>query len=296
MMPDSPDMMNSDSPDRPVLASRPAADPSQLQVVDYEKSLVFLDPTSAPAKQAKVAMDSAIAGGSIDQLQVVLSQIGQHVPQESVPLMMHAFRSASKQGNVSMVQLLLEQIKGCQPQHVFEIMKYALDGAAVQSNPGMLDFLLGAVREAFQMAYPQQFLELIQYAINTTAREGNLGSLKFLMDHTAAATIPINYDEVFGQAAAKGQAETLLKEAIKSGSQYENVILMLLQSVRNLPDNHDSSLGSRQSLKNTAKFQVVKSYKQNDPALFARLMAAIKSFFPEEATRVQSGCDGDVAM
>jgi len=160
----------------------------------------------------------------------------------------------------------------------------------------MLDFLLGAIQKAFYVNYPQQFLELVQHAVNTVARRGNLELLKFLMDHTAAATIPINYDDVFSQAAKEGQAETLLKDAIKGGASYENVVLMLLQSVGNLPENNESCLGSRQSLKNTAKVQLVKTYKQKDPALFARLMAAIKSFFPEETTQGQSGTGGDVSM
>merc|ERR1719491_1189301 len=147
----------------------------------------------------------------------------------------------------------------------------------------------------FHSAYPQQFIELVQHALNTAALQGNLGLLKFLMDHTAQAAIPINYDVVFSQAVAGGQAESLLKESIKAGAQCENVILMMLQSIRNLPQNNDSGVGSRQSLKNTAKFQLVKSYKQRDPALFARLMAVVKSHFPEEAAQPHGAAGGDVA-
>merc|ERR1739845_26420 len=94
--------------------------------------------------------------------------------------------------------------------------------------------------------------------------------------------MPINYSDVFAHAVAEGKAETLLKESIKSGAEYENVTLMLLDSIRNLPESNDSKLGSRQSLRNTAKFQLVKSYKKGDPVLFTKLMAAIKSYFPEE--------------
>merc|ERR1712039_675309 len=60
----------------------------------------------------------------------------------------------------------------------------------------------------------------------------------------------------------------------------------LLGAAQNLPANNDSGLGSRQSIKTTAKVQLVKSYKQKDPALFAKLMAAVKSFFPEEPATV----------
>lgn len=275
---------------------RPGQDPSQLQCVDYGKTVQQLDPTAAPEKQAKVAMDSAIASGNIEQLQGVLQQIRQLIPHQTVTLIMHALRSIAKHGNQSMMQFLLEQITSCEPQQVFDLMKYALDGAAQQSHPGMMDFLLGAVHKAFHSAYPQQFLELVQHAFNAVAKQGNLELLKFLMDHTAAAAIPINYDIVFSEAVAAGEAETLLRGAITGGAQYENVILMLLQSVRNLPENNDTRLGSRQSLKNTAKVQVVKSYKQKDPALFTKLMTAIKSYFPEEIARAANGADGDIAM
>merc|ERR1712232_720833 len=154
-----------------------------------------------------------------------------------------------------------------------------------------MNFLLGKVQEAFQLGYPHQFVQLVQRAVNAVAKQGNLILLKILMDHTAAASILISYDEVFSSAAATGQAENLLKQAIVSGAEYENVILMLLQSVRNLPENNDSRVGSRQSLKNSAKIQIVKSYKQRDPELFARLMAAVKSFFPEEQARIGAGGD-----
>jgi hypothetical protein len=269
----------------------PADDPSQLQVVDYEQTKQQFDPSAAPEKQAKIALDSVIVSGDIGQLQTILSQIGQHVPQQRIELMMHALRTSSKQGNLGTTQFLLEQIQSCQPQQVFDLMKYALDGAAAQHNPGMMDFLLGAVQKAFQTTFPQQFLELLQHAVNATARQGNLALLKFLMDHTAAATIPLNYDAVFAQAASAGRAETLLKEAIQHGAQCENVILMLLQSAHNLPKSNDSSLGSRQSIKTAAKLQVVKSYKKQDPALFAKLMASVRNYFPGE-----TGEDGDMAM
>jgi len=280
----------------PVLPPRPQDNSSQLQAVDYEATLHQFDPTAAPEKQAKIAMDTAIAAGSNEQLKVVLQQIGQQLPQQTITLMMHALRSVGKQGNLAMMQLLLEEIKSCNAQQVFELMKYALDGAAAQENPSMMDFLLGTVQKVFHTAFPQQFFELLQHAVNTAAKQGNLGLLKFLMDHTAAALIPINYDIVFGHVVARGEAETLLKDAIIGGAPYENVILMLLQSVKNLPESTDSRLGSRQSLKNTAKVQLIKCYKQRDPALFAKLMAAIKSFFPEETAHVHSGVDGDVAM
>lgn len=108
------------------------------------------------------------------------------------------------------------------------------------------------------------------------------------MDHGAAAMIPLNYESIFLAANAKGQVETLLKESIIGGALYENVILMLLQGVSTLPEKGESHLGSRQSLRTAAKVQVVKSYKQKDPILFARLMSAIKGFFPRRSTR--SGC------
>merc|ERR1712187_387282 len=116
------------------------------------------------------------------------------------------------------------------------------------------------------------------------------------MDQTAAAAIPINYDVVFSKAASAGKAEELLKEAIDAGASCENVILMLLQSAANLPENNDSRLGSRQALKTAAKVQLVKSYKQKDPALFARLMTAIKGYFQEEPAPTQSSVEVDVAM
>lgn len=282
--------------------------PAYLQVVEYEKTLQGTDPSAPPEKQAKIALDAAIASGSLDQLRVVLDQIRRHMPTEAPTLMMHALRGTAAQDNVTAMQFLLEQIGGCQPQQLFEMLKYALDGAAERAAPssmeldmssarghGMMDFLLGAVQKAFQAAYPQQFLLLLQHAVNAAARRGNLSLLKFLMDHTAAAALPINYDDVFGSAVAAGQAETLLQEAIKSGADYENVILMLLQSIKNLPQNNESGVGSRQSLRNTAKLQVVRSYKQRDPALFAKLMTAVKTFFPEDLTG--SACaDGDVHM
>lgn len=273
-----------------------AVDPSYLQVVDYEVTQQQLDPTAAPEKQAKVALDGAIASGNVDQLKTVLCQIGQHIPQNIVPLLMHSLRSAAKQRQLGMMQVLLEQIQNFEPSQVFEVMKYGLDGAATQDDPGILDFLLGAVQKAFQTAYPQQFLQLIQHAVNTAAEQGNLKLFKFLLDHTSAATIPINYDDAFRCAAAKGHAETLLKEAIRGGAHYENVIMTLLQSARSLPDNNESSLGSRLSIKNTAKLQLVKSYKQSNPELFAKLMAAVKGYFPEEAQRAQNGVDGDIMM
>jgi hypothetical protein len=273
-----------------------AVDAPHLQCVDYEQTL-RLDPTAAPEKQAKIALDGAITSGNADQVQLVLTQIAQHIPQRDLPLMMmHALRSAAKMGNVGIMQLLLAQIQNLEPQQVFDVARYGLDGAASQSDPAVLDFLLGVVQKVFQAAYPQQFLQLLQHAINAVAERGNLILLKFLMDHTAAASIPINYDNVFTHAASKGHAETLLKEAIGGGSQYENVIMMLLESARNLPDDKSAPIGSRQSIKNTAKFQLVKSYKQSNPELFARLMAAVKSYFPEEANRAPGGVDGDIAM
>lgn len=273
---------------------RPTNDSSHLPCVNYERSLQ--DPAAAPEKQAKIALDSAIASGSIEQLQVVTGQIGQLIPHQSSTLMMHAFRSVARQGNLCMMKFLLEQISSCQPHEVFDFMKYGIDGAATQDNPGMMGFLLGKVQEAFRASYTQQFHELVQHAFNAAAVQGNLALLKFLMDHAATTTMPVNYDDVFRHAVTGGTAETLLKDAIQGGAQYENAILMLLQSVRNLPDNNDSRVGSRQSLKNTAKLQVIKSYKHKDPALFARLMAAIKSYFPEELAQVQSGAEGDMLM
>jgi len=270
--------------------------PSQLQVVDYEKTQQQLDPTAAPQKQAKVAMDSAVLSGDIAQLESVLRQIQQHIPEHASLLMMHALRTAGKHGDVGIMQFLLDQIGSLSPQQLYELMKYALDGAAMQGDPAMMHFLLGAVQKAFHTSYPQQFLELVQHAVNDVAYQGNLRLLKFLMDHTTAAAIPINYDSVFSQAVAAGHAETLLKSSIDGGELYENVILMLLQSVKNLPANNDSHVGSRQSFKNTAKIQVVKSYKQKDPALFAKLMAAIKSFFPEEADAAARAAGCDVTM
>lgn len=280
----------------PLVPSWPPLDPSQLQVVDYETTQQQLDPTAAPEKQAKIALDTAIAGGSIDQLQIVLNQIKQYIPQLTIVLMMHALRSAANQGNVGVMQFLLEQMGNCTPQQLHDLLKYALDGAAVQGNPAMMDFLMGSVQKIFHTTYPQQFLELVQHAVNAAAKQGNLGLLKCLMDHANTAALPINYEDVFKQAASTGQAERLLKDAIIGGAHYENVILMILQSAKNIPNNNDSCLGSRLSLKNAAKLQLTKSYKQKDPALFAKLMAIVKSFFPEELVTVQSGTDGDVSM
>ena len=70
--------------------------------------------------------------GSSEQLKIVLQQIGQQLPQQTITLMMHALRSVAKQGNLAMMQLLLEEIRSCDPHQVFELMKYALDGAAAQ--------------------------------------------------------------------------------------------------------------------------------------------------------------------
>lgn len=255
--------------------------PSDLQCVNYDSSQQ--DPTAAPEKQAKVALDNAVASGSVDQLRLVLEQIGQHLPNNVTTSMMHALRTVARQGNLPMMQFLLEQIRGLPHQQFFEFMKYALDGAAAQDNPGMIDFLLGIAQEVFRATYPQQFLELVQHTFNAVATQGNLVLLKYLMDHPVSTALPINYDTVFGNAVARGKGEPLLTGAIQGGAHYEKVILMLLQSVKNLPDNNDSRVGSRQSFKNTAKIQVVKSYKQKDPALFATLMTAIKSYFPEES-------------
>eukprot|EP00746_Dinoflagellata_sp_MGD_P161913 gnl/MRDRNA2_/MRDRNA2_89244_c0_seq1.p1 gnl/MRDRNA2_/MRDRNA2_89244_c0~~gnl/MRDRNA2_/MRDRNA2_89244_c0_seq1.p1 ORF type:complete len:309 (-),score=56.35 gnl/MRDRNA2_/MRDRNA2_89244_c0_seq1:236-1105(-) len=272
-----------------------SADPSQFTVVDYEATLQQADPTAAPEKQAKIALDSAIASGNIDQVHLVLNQVGQMIPQHSIPLMMHAMRSAAKQGSLAVMQFLLEQIGSCHPTQVFDLMKYALDGAAVQDEMAMMTFLLGKVQEAFH-AYPQQFVELVQHAVNTAAKHGNLRLLKFLMEHASQAAIPVNYDTAFNQAVTAGQGEPLLKDAIIGGAPYESVTLMLLQAAKSLPENNDSQLGSRQSMKNTAKLQIVRSYKQKDPELFSRLMAAIKSYFPEELVSSQRLTDGDIAM
>lgn len=266
-----------------------ASDASKFQVLDSKQTQQF-DPTAAPEQQAKVALDAAITAGNVQEVQVILEQVGQQLPEKSIVFMMHGLRTAGKLDNTAMMQSLLDQIGSCQPQQVQELMKYALDGASQQDNPNMIGFLMAAVAKAFHTAHPQQFIELVQYSINAVAKNGNLVLLKFLMGHTAAAAIPVNYDEVFGQAIAGGAAETLLKGAIQGGAQYENVILILLQAVKNLPENNDSRLGSRQSLKNTAKLHAVKCYKREDPELFARLMSAVKSVFPEETA------DGDSAM
>jgi len=260
-----------------------------LQCIDYETSK--LDPAAAPEKPAKLALDRAIATGSLEQLRAVLGQVAQHLPQESRALTMHCLRDSARQGNLEMLQFLLEQIKTCPPAELCELLKYALQGAAMQPAPGVLDFLLGAVQ---QLCSGQLLLELLQHAVGAAARHGNLVLLKFLMDHTAAAAIPIDYDKVFGQAISGGKAEDLLRASIQGGAHFENVIMMLLHSLKNLPESvNDSQVGSRQSLKNTAKIQVVKSYKKQDPVLFERLMSAIKSYFPEETSVSQ---DGDVAM
>lgn len=266
-----------------------ASDASKFQVLDSKQTQQF-DPTAAPEQQAKVALDAAISAGNVPEVQVILKEVGQQVPNKSIVFMMHGLRTAGKLDNTAMMLFLLDQIGSCHPQQVKELMKYALDGASQQDIPNMIGFLMAAVAKVFQAAHPQQFIELVQYSINVVAKNGNLVLLKFLMDHTAAAAITVNYDEVFGQAIAGGSAETLLKGAIQGGAQYENVILMLLQAVKNLPENNDSRLGSRQSLKNTAKFHAVKCYKRENPELFARFMSAVKSFFPEETA------DGDSVM
>jgi len=261
-------------------------------VVEDERTRQQLDPNSAPEKQAKTAVDAAIASGNVQSVQAVLDQVGAHIPQHRHVVMMRALRTASKRNSVEMVQYLLDQIRSCQPEEVFEFMKYALYGAAMQDNPAIMDFILGAVQKGFA-AYPKQFLELLQHAVNACAREGNLGMMKFLMDHSLAASIPINWDEVFGWAVWEGKAEPLLQGAIRGGALYENIILMLLGCVKRLPENSDSRVGSRQSLKNTAKVELIKSYKKKDPVLFEKLMTAVKSFFPEESPTAN---DGDMAM
>eukprot|EP00930_Biecheleria_cincta_P026384 TRINITY_DN18602_c0_g1_i1.p1 TRINITY_DN18602_c0_g1~~TRINITY_DN18602_c0_g1_i1.p1 ORF type:complete len:306 (-),score=54.21 TRINITY_DN18602_c0_g1_i1:381-1298(-) len=255
---------------------RAAAVLPNLQCLDYETSK--LDPAAAPEKQAKVAIDRAIASGSLEQLRGVLSQVEQHLPQETRSLTMHCLRESAKGGSLDMLHFLLEQLKACQPSDLCELLKYALTGAAMQPGPGVLDFLLGAV----QRLCPGQLLELLQYAVGAAAGQGNLRLLKFLMDHTAAAAIPINYSVVFNQAISAGKAEDLLRGAIEGGVYYENVIMMLLFALKSIPENvNESQVGSRQSLENAAKLQVVKSYKKTDPVLFERLMAAIKSFLSD---------------
>eukprot|EP00928_Gymnodinium_smaydae_P042568 TRINITY_DN28637_c0_g1_i1.p1 TRINITY_DN28637_c0_g1~~TRINITY_DN28637_c0_g1_i1.p1 ORF type:complete len:288 (-),score=48.85 TRINITY_DN28637_c0_g1_i1:110-973(-) len=270
---------------------------AMLQVVDYEQTKHQFDPTAAPEKQAKIALDAAIASGDTAQLQTILNQIAQLLPQTAATLMMHAMRSAGKKTELCTIQFLLDQVKDCSPQQIFEFMKYALDGAAEQNSPSMMDFVLGAIQRSFHTSYPQQILELVQYALNAVAKQGNLGLLKFLMDHTASVAIPINYDVVFHEAVTAGKAEHLLREAIKAGALYENVILMLLQSIKNLPNNSESCVGSRQSLKNTAKLQLVRSYKRTDPTLFAKLMTAVRAYFPEDTNGTEGVADSDdVAM
>lgn len=271
-------------------------DPLLLQAVDYESTVLTLDPSAAPEKQAKVAMDQAIGSGSIEQLQVVLGQIMQHLPLEATVLMMHALRSVARAGNLGMMQHLLAQLSGCPPQNLLDFLKYALDGAAEQENAVMIEYCLREAEKAFCPAYPEQFRELVQHAVNTAARHGKLKVLKCLMDHTAAAAIPIDYEAAVLQAAHSGQAEYLVREAIKGGAECESIILMLLQAVPALPDTAGGGVGSRHSVKTAAKLQLVKTYKQSNPALFSHLMAAVKRFFPEESAGGAGAADGDVAM
>jgi len=280
----------------PSVMSFNGVDPSLLQAVDYESTLLTLDPTAAPEKQAKVALDRAIGSGSIEQLQMVLGQITQHLPHEAATLMMHALRSVARCGNLGMMQHLLAQLAGCQPGELFNLLKYALDGAAEQDNTDMMEYSLREAEKAFCPSYPQQFHVLVQHAVNTAAGHGKLRVLKCLVDQTAAAAIPIDYKAAVLQAASRGQAESLIKEAIKGGAAYENIILMLLQALPVLPDTPGGGLGSRHSVKTAAKLQLVKSYKQSNPALFAHLMAAVKRFFPEESTTVAGAADADIAM
>jgi len=271
-------------------------DPSLLQAVDYESTLLTLDPTAAPEKQAKVALDQAIGSGNIEQLQMVWGKITQHLPSEAATLMMHALRSVARCGNHGMMQHLLAQLAGCQPGELFNFLTYVLDGAAEQDNTDMMEYSLREAEKAFCQSYPQQFHELVQHAVNTAARHGKLRALKCLIDQTAAAAIPIDYRTAVLQAASSGQAETLIKDAIKGGAAFESIILMLLQALPVLPDTAGGGLGSRHSVKTAAKLQLVKSYKQSNPALFAHLMAAVKRFFPEESATSAGAADGDVTM
>ncbi|CAK0897836.1 unnamed protein product [Prorocentrum cordatum] len=169
--------------------SQPSVVPPHLAVVEYEKTLQGLDPTAPPEKQAKVALDAAIASGDVEQLRAVLDQIRLHIPQEVATLMMHALRTTAVQDNLVAMQFLLAQITGCPPQQVFELLKYALDGAAARESPGamdlegssarghgMMDFLLGAAQKVFQGAFPEQFLQLVQHAVGAAARRGNSGT------------------------------------------------------------------------------------------------------------------------
>lgn len=248
-----------------------------LQPVAYEATMVH-DPTAAPEKQAKVALDEAIAQGDVGRVQAMLQEIGSQFREQAELLMMHGLRTAGREGHRAVMQFLLEQIEACPPMQLLEFLKYAIDGAAKRDEDigGMLDYLLGKMGEVFKATYPKEFLFLLQHSVNSTARQGNLRLLKFLIDQTAAASLPIDCNLAFTEAANSGQAEVLLKEAIRCGAQYENVLGLMFNWIKHLPASHDSGLGCRQSLKAAARLQTTRCYKQSNPELCARLMSVVR--------------------
>jgi len=248
-----------------------------LQPVAYEATMVH-DPTAAPEKQAKVALDEAIAHGDVGRVQVMLQEIGSKFPEHAEVLMMHGLRTAGKEGHRTVMHFLLKQIETCPPCQLLEFLKYAIDGAAKRDEDvgGMMDYLLGVMTEVFKATYPKEFLVLLQHSVNSTARHGNLRLLKFLIDQTSAASLPIDCNLAFTEAANRGQAEVLLKEAIRCGAQYENVLLLMFNWLNHLPANNDSGLGCRHSLKAAARLQILRCYKQSNPEVCARLMSVVR--------------------
>lgn len=236
------------------------------------------DPTAAPEKQAKVALDDAIAKGDNSRVQALFQEIGSTCKEHAEVLMMHALRTAGKEGQQPVMQLLLSQIETCPPRQLFEFLKYAIAGAASRDDDvgGMMDYLLGVIGEVFQKACPLEFTALVQHAVGSTAGHGNLRLLMFLIDRTSVASLPIDYNLAFAEAVDRGQAEVLLKDAIKCGLQCENVLLMMFQWIKTLPASHDSGLGCPSSLKAAARLQILRSYKQSNPDLCTKLMSVVR--------------------
>merc|ERR1712059_4881 len=92
------------------------------------------DPTAAPEKQAKVALDDAIAKGDDSRVHALFQEIGSQFPEHAEVLMMHALRTAGKEGHQTVMRYLLKQIEACPPRQLFEFLKYAIDGAATRDD------------------------------------------------------------------------------------------------------------------------------------------------------------------
>jgi hypothetical protein len=236
------------------------------------------DPTAAPEKQAKVALDYAIATGDVSRVQALLKEVCVQLPEDAEVIMMHGLRTAGKEGHRAVMHALLTQIETCPRHQLVGFLRYAIDGAATRNDDvgGMMDYLLGVMGEVFKITYPKEYVGLVQYSINAAASNGNLRLMKFLMDQACAASLPIDLNLAFSESAERGQAEVLLKEAIRCGAPCENLLLMMLQWLKSLPASRDSGLGCRESLKAAARLQILRSYKQSSPDICERLMSVVR--------------------